>query len=303
MKYFGFLAILFLAFSTASCNRDGSEEMATTSIYIAAHADDWQLFMGENAYADLNDEHTKSLFILVTAGDAAKGTGTDEGANLPYYKARERGFLNGIMWADQSQIKLNKEGRANLPLQSYNLSETTINGHVLQKFIYGRSVTYILNLPDGFPQGQYKWSLQKLYENKIDSIPAIDKSASYTSWRDLQLTLQRIYEQEVAVSTDVVLNLAERDSTINPKDHSDHIFASLLGEQAAIDLNPTIRYYNEYVILDKAANLSQEQVKAKKLIFSANASSKEAAGYPSPWDERHTKFLERSYWREIKPAQ
>ena len=38
--------------------------------YIMAHQDDWQLFRGEQAYADINTHSVRAIFIYATAGNA-----------------------------------------------------------------------------------------------------------------------------------------------------------------------------------------------------------------------------------------
>ncbi|MBK8848309.1 MAG: PIG-L family deacetylase [Bacteroidetes bacterium] len=61
------------------------------SFYFSAHPDDWQLFIGTNAYNDMQESNTKVVFIYVTAGDAGLLTGKVPPATVPYYVARERG--------------------------------------------------------------------------------------------------------------------------------------------------------------------------------------------------------------------
>jgi hypothetical protein len=49
---------------------------SSTSFYVVAHEDDWQLFMGLNAALDVPAPDSKTVFVHTTAGDAGLGTGT-----------------------------------------------------------------------------------------------------------------------------------------------------------------------------------------------------------------------------------
>src|SRR5436190_22007358 len=64
------------------------------SYYLAAHQDDWQLFMGTNAKADAS--YAKVVFITLTAGDA--GDGNNGGGIIPYFQARENGAIKSVQF-------------------------------------------------------------------------------------------------------------------------------------------------------------------------------------------------------------
>ena len=51
------------------------------SIYVVAHADDWQLFMQPVVYNDIVSPTCKVIFIITTAGDA--------GMEATFWKAKE----------------------------------------------------------------------------------------------------------------------------------------------------------------------------------------------------------------------
>ncbi len=294
MRFFKLLLLLFII---TSCGKKAQIE--TVSFYFSAHPDDWQLFMGEQAWADIQDPLNRVVVFSVTAGDAAMGLNPGDGANLPYYQARERGFINALIWAFDGQIAIDDQGRSTLPLSEYSFRETQVNGKKVKTYSLPGLSVYMLYLPDGFPQGQHTWSLEKLKNNVIDGMPAIDSTAVYTDWEDLRKTVTMLMKSEIYPSYDVELNIPERDTTINANPHSDHWHTSLLGEEALGDLAKRIRYYQEYSLADRAPNLSPQDREIKRFIFSANAKSKEEAGYPSPWDDYHLNYTQRSYWREV----
>ena len=270
----------------------------SVAFYFSAHPDDWQLFMGEKAYADVQDPKVKTVFILTTAGDAAMGMTASENANLPYFKARERGYINAMKWAENPMMKINEEGRSLYPLEDYELSEMVVNGHPIMKYDTESSTAYLLYLPDGFPEGQYTWSLQKLYQGEISNMPTIDSATIFKDWEDLQSTVKTILNMESNGYEEIWVNLAERDTVLNPGDHSDHWHSSLLGDLASAHLAPHKRYYREYAMTEMDTNLTGTAVDIKRFLFSANAASKEAAGYSSPWNDHHLAWVVRSYWRE-----
>lgn len=49
--------------------------MPYVGCYVAAHQDDWQLFRGEQAWADLNTAGVRVVFVHTTAGDAGATNG------------------------------------------------------------------------------------------------------------------------------------------------------------------------------------------------------------------------------------
>ncbi len=275
------------------------------AIYGSAHPDDWQLFMGEQAWKDIQDSTVKTVFLLTTAGDAAMGLKSDGGATMPYYLARERGYINSLLWADQGFINVDKNGRSLNPIETYLLDTVEVNNKAIKKIELQKSTAYLLYLPDGFPEGSYTWSLQKLKEGGIESMPAIDSSAVYTTWYELRDMVAAIIQRESEGIYQLDIHLAEQDTALNPDDHSDHLFTSKLVTEAIVSIGydkqktTTFNYYREYHTAKLDSNLTAEEIKIKQYLFSANALSKEMAGYPSPWDTVHLPWTTRSYFRSI----
>lgn len=303
LKRFFILILIVLA---SACQNTTPESIQKTSFYFSAHPDDWQLFMGEKAWEDVKDPNTKVVFILTTAGDAALGMGTTENANMPYYQVRERGYLNALAWLDATELKTEDSGRSTIPIQDFQLEDDWFSLQPIKTF-KGRNVTsYLLMLPDGFPNGEHRWSLEKLKNKLVDYIPSIDSVNIYDSWEDLRKMIELLIDFEMQNTEEFIINLAERDTALNPNDHSDHRYTSLLGEEAMEQWrqgsrrNGTYRYYREYHMANLESNLNRDQASIKRFLFSANAISKEQAGYDSPWDDHHLALTARSYFREVK---
>ena len=90
--------------------RADDSQIAKVSFYFAAHEDDWQLFMNPQAFDDVLDPKTKSVFIHLTAGDAGLGVGT-AGRRFAYYLARENGAETAVRFmADAGRIPAGEVG-------------------------------------------------------------------------------------------------------------------------------------------------------------------------------------------------
>ena len=253
----------------------------------------------------MQDSTVKTVFLLTTAGDAAMGMQSGEGATMPYYQARERGYINSLLWVDQGIINVDSNARSLNPIEAYLLDTVRINSKAIKKIELQKSTAYLLYLPDGFPDGSYTWSLQKLKDGGIESMPSIDSSAVYTNWSELRDVVTAIIQQESEGIYQLDFHLAEQDTALNPGDHSDHLFTSKLVSEAVASIGydkqktTTFNYYREYHTAKLDSNLTAEEIKIKQYLFSANALSKEMAGYPSPWDSVHLPWTTRSYFRSI----
>lgn len=274
--------ILFLALTPAFARR-------TVEFYIVAHQDDWQLFMGLNAYNAMNDDtNHKVVFIHTTAGDATYG---NKVVNKKNYLGREIGAINSIQFC--LDIK-------SMPVRNY-IDTVTVNGHHIRRFSYKNVVDYFLRLPDGC--GSAGWngqSIQYIHDKLIGSIMAVDSSAVYTSWGDLVGTVRTIIEQEMDTCTDVGLNIAETDERINPNDHLDHLHTSYLALDATRDMGHIwTRQYIEYHLHKLPVNLGPEDVALKAAIYGVTEFARsQNSGYTS-WGKDHLAYVCRDYWRKI----
>ena len=85
-------ACLAVGLLLAPCARaDDVQAPDKVSFYFAAHEDDWQLFMNPSAFQDVADTGTKTVFVHITAVQAAGLRGLNEGQKVSYEVAMERG--------------------------------------------------------------------------------------------------------------------------------------------------------------------------------------------------------------------
>ena len=167
----------------------------TVAFYFAAHEDDWQLFMSPNAYRDVQASSTKVVFVYLTAGDGGAGIG-NAGRSQPYYLARENGAKLSVMFIADAQTA------PSVPADSVAM----FAGHALKRWLYGRTVSYFLRLPDGDMDGSGylgtgMQSLKRLHEGAIPKISAVDDSATYEGWADLTDTLRDLIDRERGSAT------------------------------------------------------------------------------------------------------
>lgn len=92
---------------------------AATAFFLSAHEDDWQLFMGHQAYSDLHLGGARTVLVHVTAGDAGQGVSTR------YFLAREEGALRALRFIKGTASR----GQANL-----SSSEVTVAGRKLLRY-------------------------------------------------------------------------------------------------------------------------------------------------------------------------
>ncbi len=261
-----------------------------TSVYVAAHPDDWQLFMNPNAYTDLKSPDQKVIFLHTTAGDGGSGIGTN------YYLAREEGSLRAIRFMSNTF----SEGLGS----NMNKTTVTINGHQVLKFSYRNAIAYFLRLPDGNLNGNgyplhNSTSLKKLYNGTISTISAIDGSTTYNSLSDLELTIQSIIETAANSIDQITFNLADDDSSINPGDHSDHINSSLILQDVAENIGGvTMNLYTEYATNSKPQNVLNEDLLISAGTWAATASGISDYAYNnSTWDTIHNVWIGKQYFR------
>ncbi len=280
--------ILFVLFSFIRSNAQN------TSVYVSAHPDDWQLFMNPNAYNSVKGTNEKVIFIHTTAGDAGNGTG-----NNGYYLAREEGSLRAIRFMSNAFTSGSGLGA------DMNKTTVTINGHQITKFTYRNAVAYFLRLPDGSPSGNgyvlhdYN-SLRKLYDGSISSISAIDGSTTYSSISDLITTVQAIIETEANSTGNMVFNAADHDLSINPDDHSDHIYSSRIVQDVANNIGGVTRnLYIDYYTAVMEQNVFNDAFLISAGTWGATASGITDNYHYGTWDADHNVWIGKQYYRTI----
>lgn len=261
------------------------------SFYFAAHEDDWQLFMNPNAFNDVMGGARKTVFIHVTAGDAGLGAGSG-GRKHPFYLARENGALQAIRFmvdADKSPIK-DSEG------------PVSVNGHSIFRVRYGNAISYFLRLPDGGTgagfEGTGFQSLKRLADGQIGALFAVDGSTSYQGWSDLVDTVQHIVSFERGRSPLAEINIADLDSSINPRDHADHLATAKLGLDAVKNMSCVSRaYYIDYASAKLPTNLNAQDRDMKSAVFAVTLDGIIDFDHRTLWHHYDGFYSGRQYFR------
>ena len=220
------------------------------SIFIVAHADDWQLFMHPFPCNDLRLAGCKVVFIISTAGDG--------GMNKKFWKAREDGSNSSVRFCIGSHIECNeKRGRRRF------------NGHNIAYWSANNSITYFLRLPDGnldsngFALGQYQ-SLAKLHKGTIKSITTIDHSTTYHGWDDLVETMETIIESEAGNISNKLVNYINPDRKRNVNDHPDHVATGLVLQDMAL-----IDYFSQTLFVGYNVQKLQKKLSPVEIFWKA----------------------------------
>lgn len=269
----------------------------STTFYVAAHPDDWQLFETPNAIYDALSPKNKAVFIYLTAGAAGAGTGDPSSTkDIPYYLARENGAKRSIRFV------MSLTGNTLEPAESV----VTINGHVLHRYVVGRTASYFFRLPDGNPRDGTGYaatgrrSLLRLHQGAIDALPTIDGSTTYRSWMDLVSTLTALIRTEAAGSPTVWINVHDPDRRTNPRSHPDH-YQTGMAMQAAVARMPCVNQalYVDYAKAALPPNLSPLDTNLQIATIATVVSGVIDDGFRSEYGY-YRRWFGRAYYRVIK---
>ena len=282
------LSILLL---TVAVNSYG--QYNAVSFYVVAHQDQWQLFMGINAYNDMlsggaKDTPKKVVMIYTTAGDESCNGAP---LNVPYYLARHEGADHCVEFcADQWGSH-----------ETWTLSKDTISGHPILRTQYKNVVSYCLRLPGGcYDGGLNGQCLAWLHNGTIPAMDAVDSSANYSGWDDLANTIRSIVVKESSGINEIWLNTADTDRVINPGDHPDNIHTAHLGIAAVADMpHVSLHLFREYSIAHLPVNLSNRDIANKAALLSLLDYGRTEHGQPSEWSPDKINFISRNYYRTI----
>jgi len=237
---------------------DGVKQVSnpnSVDVVIVAHADDWQVFMGD-AILERIRAGRRAVFIYLTAGD--------HGRDSVYWQLREDAALQSTRVA------------VALPTSERPSCDTIhVDTHRINRCTLGSSVSYFLRLPDGNRNGagfarNHSESLRKLRAAGL-ALHAIDGSDSYTSWQDLTTTVTRLVRMNAGPmgSAELVLHTTDPSVRTNPHDHYDHRMAGKLTEQLLRANQWSGRYYIGYALATRSPNRTTQQRQEKLEVFEA----------------------------------
>jgi LmbE family N-acetylglucosaminyl deacetylase len=250
--------------------------------YIVAHADDWQIFMGDHAYTSFQSA-ASVLFVYVTAGDAGKSSA--------YWMARERGALSSI--------------DAIIGAGAWSCANQTVRNHPIYRCMKNSVAVYFMRLPDGNYDGS-GFGLGTIMKLRDRATPtaAIDGSTTYNTWSDLYNTIGAIVDLEFDGQGGpyVKVHAQDIDRALNPNDHPDHT-ATGDAVTAAANAGHTwdLFYYVDYDTEYRAVNLTDAQHSQKLTEFTAYDRTMVSAGYSSLLgDNEYKAWLWRTYFRTVQ---
>jgi hypothetical protein len=265
----------------------------TTRVFGVAHQDDWQLFMNPNVANSIQSPEDKTVIIHLTAGDAGYGLGNDA-----FYKAREEGALRAVRFLSNTTEDGSKIG------DEMSRRVTLIRNHPILTYTYHNTVVYFLRLPDGNGDGSgfelhQQKSLEKFYNRQVVDFKAIDQSTTYTNKEDLLGTLKELIAT-AHTGTQLEIHLSELSEDLNVDDHSDHLTASrFISEAATNQFKGEFSYYIDYQSANLESNLERSEILINSGAWGATASGLSDHRHASLWDEYHTTYLDRQYYRVL----
>ena len=224
-------------------------------VFLVAHEDDWQLFMGDVVAKRIRAGHSVT-FVYLTAGD--------DGRDSLYWQTRERAALQSTRVAI---------GPAAADSNAISCSTMEISEHTIRKCVIANTESYFMRLPDGkrngagFARHDYQ-SLRRLRGKKVGTIAAIDGSATYHGWQDLKATVSNLIGSGSA-PREIVVHVNDPSVAANPHDHFDHRMAGLLVNDLRKEQTWNTEYYVGYALATRAANRSADDAREKTAIFLA----------------------------------
>ncbi|MCG9894473.1 MAG: PIG-L family deacetylase [Fimbriimonadaceae bacterium] len=258
--------------------------------YVVPHQDDWQLFMGQNAYDDAAAGN-KVVFIYLTAGDAGFRAGGY--GSIPYYRAREEGAKDSTRLPAamvQQQFPAEKWERV------------LVLGRRIMRWENRNTVSYFLRLPDGAPNGagfesNFGQSLERFRLGFVSTIQSVDGVFQFRRYRELQDTIKEIIRVERGSQGEVWLNTHEYDTGLNPT-HSDHREAGILCVRAGVSLGGVnFALWQDYITAEMPQNIGTRPLIHKAGMLGALNATLLRTGYWTTFEPGHQDWLPRNYFR------
>lgn len=249
-------------------------QFTSSSFYVIGHQDDWQFFMGINAYNDMDTITKKVVYIYLTAGDACYGT-RNCAYQIPYFQSREDGAKNSVY--------LVVDNSTNPPAGSNRPSDSTvsINQNLITRWQYKNVVKYFLRLPDGrvhfdnpshfscgldFNDSTYINCFRRDLLKRLSDVTGL---TTYIGWTDLVATIRTILNSEKIGST-TWINTHEFSPALNIGTHSDHRETGLIVENIYNQhLGYNVAYYIDYYTNRMPVNLSNDDIMKETSLYAA----------------------------------
>lgn len=269
-------------------------QYSKVSFYFSAHPDDWQLFMGANAFKDIAEatargSNKKVVFIYTTGGEANCNNGIPD---EKFYLARQAAANRCVQFCADIN-SLHDEWHSS----TKKITGTTL--HDILRMSYKNVVCYYLRLPDGCFE-KSSATIKKLNEKIVDSICAIDNSTIYYGYQDLLLSVQNIVKKECsgAEHRPITFNASDWDGKINGGDHPDHVETGLLATKVAQRMAAArVVLFSGYGTGDKPVNMKPDEIAMKAAVVSQLNPGMTHNGYTFNWDEGHRNWAMRNYFR------
>jgi len=293
------------------CNLLTCAQAQQPVFYFAAHEDDWQLFMGSQAFSD-STQNVKFVFVTLTSGDGGNdpGYGTTP-SMVPYYLAREAGSIASVKFLADYQTTTNTGQITNV---AYGAG--TINGHYITKIKYRNIDAFYFRLPDGglSGTGTQATGYQSLQISRtcalaptpgcISQLSSVDGKTVYQNWSDLTETIRQLVANETGTSTSVWINLPNTNQNYNPGDHSDHYYTSYAAQDALTgETQFNFRGFMDYNAQYEGANLTADQIENKAALFGTENYVLDLDGsIYTTWEPWHKQFLSREYFQVFQPG-
>jgi len=230
---------------------------AQHDVFVVAHEDDWQLFMGD-VVAKRIRAGDSVIFIYLTAGD--------DGRDSLYWQTRERAALQS------TRLAIGPDAADSAAVRC---STTEVLEHAIRKCVIANTESYFMRLPDGkrnglgFGRHDYQ-SLRRLRGKKIGTMLAVDGSAAYHGWQDLMATANKLIgSRSSSDAAEIIVHANDPSIAANPHDHFDHRMAGLLVNDLRKGQTWNTRYYVGYALATRAANRSADEAREKTAIFLA----------------------------------
>ena len=297
------LAVVFAGVSMRPVVADAQPLRPRLQVFVVAHADDWQLFMGDVVVEALR-RGDPVLAVLTNAGDAARGNEfwrTREVAALASVRAAEA--LAGVPATTPLCNSMHVPGHEWPAARASLVAAAT---HRVRGCRTPRMTTVFLRLPDGKPGGTgYAVhgfaSMKKLADSTIGRLDALDSSASYRGIDDLGATVTGIIREHQRLGLTMHIHTSDPDVLANPIDHSDHRVTGQLAIEAARALRVPVTLYSGYSNVRRADNLTPEAAAWKSYCFVAyDRAMMTTHGSWSAYAENawaHAQYLSRTYAR------